>query len=130
MVGPGVGIAPFRSFLQEREALRKEGKSVGENWLFFGEQYRALNFYYEDELEHWRTSGNLLHLDLAFSRDQEHKIYVQDRMQERAKRFGSGWIVALIFTCAAMLPIWLRTWRAHCWISSADGVLSMLHWTF
>ncbi|MDR1434966.1 MAG: hypothetical protein LBI77_01000 [Puniceicoccales bacterium] len=85
MVGPGTGIAPFRSFLQERAALRKAGKSVGENWLFFGEQHRASNFYYADELAHWQASGNLIHLDLAFSRDQEYKIYVQDRMRERGQ---------------------------------------------
>jgi sulfite reductase (NADPH) flavoprotein alpha-component len=83
MVGPGTGIAPFRAFLQERAVLRAAGKVVGRNWLFFGEQYRASNFYYREEFEHWQASGDLTYLDLAFSRDQDYKIYVQDRMRER-----------------------------------------------
>jgi sulfite reductase (NADPH) flavoprotein alpha-component len=85
MVGPGTGIAPFRAFLQERAVLRKQGKNVGENWLFFGDQYRNANFYYRQEFEQWQLDGNLSHLDLAFSRDQEHKIYVQDRMHKHGE---------------------------------------------
>lgn len=80
MVGPGTGIAPFRAFLQDREASGAKGK----NWLFFGERNRATDFFYEDELNRWREAGVLRHLDTAFSRDQEHKIYVQDRMLENA----------------------------------------------
>ncbi len=79
MVGPGTGIAPFRGFLQERRALGHTGK----NWLFFGEQHRATDFYYRDELERFCADGLLTDLDLAFSRDQEHKIYVQGRMLEK-----------------------------------------------
>ena len=79
MVGPGTGIAPFVAFLQERVA--KEAK--GANWLFFGERNRSQDFFYEDFLQDL-VSKDLLLLDLAFSRDQEHKIYVQDRMYERA----------------------------------------------
>ncbi|MGV1793704.1 molybdopterin-dependent oxidoreductase [Rhizobium sp. A37_96] len=78
MVGPGTGIAPFRAFLQEREARGARGK----NWLFFGEQHQAIDFYYRDELERWTRSGHLTRLDLAFSRDQDAKIYVQHRMGE------------------------------------------------
>ncbi len=78
MVGPGTGIAPFRAFLQEREAIGAKGK----NWLFFGEQHQATDFYYRDELERWTRSGHLTRLDLAFSRDQDAKIYVQHRMSE------------------------------------------------
>jgi len=78
MVGPGTGIAPFRAFLQEREAAGAKGR----NWLFFGEQTRAHDFYYRDELEAWQASGHLTRLDLAFSRDQDRKIYVQDLMRE------------------------------------------------
>jgi sulfite reductase (NADPH) flavoprotein alpha-component len=78
MVGPGTGIAPFRAFLQEREARGAKGK----NWLFFGEQHQATDFYYRDELERWTRSGHLTRLDLAFSRDQDAKIYVQHRMSE------------------------------------------------
>ena len=79
MIGPGTGLAPFRGFLQERDALN----ATGRNWLFFGDQARAWGFYYEAELTAWERRG-LLRLDLAFSRDQPHKIYVQHRMREHA----------------------------------------------
>jgi sulfite reductase (NADPH) flavoprotein alpha-component len=79
MIGPGTGLAPFRGFLEEREATGARGR----NWLFFGEQSRAWGFYYQDELTAWERRG-FLRLDLAFSRDQPHKIYVQHRMRERA----------------------------------------------
>ncbi|MCV7357810.1 bifunctional nitrate reductase/sulfite reductase flavoprotein subunit alpha [Mycolicibacterium fluoranthenivorans] len=76
MVGPGTGIAPFRGFLQERRALGHTGR----NWLFFGDQHRSENFYYRDDLEHMVADGLLNHLDLAFSRDQAARIYVQHKM--------------------------------------------------
>jgi len=79
MVGPGTGIAPFRAFLQQRELTGAKGR----NWLFFGEQHEASDFYYRDELQAWSRSGHLTRLDTAFSRDQERKIYVQDRMREQ-----------------------------------------------
>ena len=78
MIGPGTGIAPFRGFLHDRRA---DGHT-GRNWLFFGEQHAATDFYYREELESMRTDGFLTRLDLAFSRDQRQKIYVQDRMIE------------------------------------------------
>ncbi len=80
MIGPGTGIAPFRAFLEERQATGQTGK----NWLFFGEQRAQLDFLYKDQLEGMHSDGVLTHLDTAFSRDQAKKIYVQDRMQERA----------------------------------------------
>ncbi|MDB6025200.1 MAG: cysJ 2 [Verrucomicrobiales bacterium] len=80
MVGPGTGIAPFRAFLQERAAT---GASGG-NWLFFGHQHAATDFFYRDELAAWQKSGVLTRLDTAFSRDQQQKIYVQNRMLENA----------------------------------------------
>ncbi|CAD6511624.1 bifunctional nitrate reductase/sulfite reductase flavoprotein subunit alpha [Paraburkholderia metrosideri] len=79
MVGPGTGIAPFRGFLHERRARGDQGR----NWLFFGEQHAATDYYYRDELEAMRDSGVLTRLDVAFSRDQADKIYVQDRMREQ-----------------------------------------------
>jgi len=79
MIGPGTGIAPYRAFLEER---RSTGAS-GRNWLFFGEQHRASEFYYQSELEAWERDG-FLRLDTAFSRDQTHKVYVQHRMAEHA----------------------------------------------
>ena len=80
MVGPGTGIAPFRAFLEEREARGAKGR----NWLFFGDQKRATDFLYEDQILDWQRRGVLNSLDLAFSRDQAGKIYVQDRMRENA----------------------------------------------
>ena len=79
MVGPGTGIAPFRSFLHERCATGAKGR----NWLFFGERNAATDFLYREELERMAASGVLTRLDTAFSRDQAHKIYVQDRMFEQ-----------------------------------------------
>lgn len=79
MIGPGTGIAPFRAFLHERDAL---GAS-GQNWLFFGDQRGACDFLYEDELTDLLRRGVLTHLDTAFSRDQEAKVYVQHRLAER-----------------------------------------------
>ncbi|MFJ2240136.1 molybdopterin-dependent oxidoreductase [Streptomyces sp. NPDC087859] len=78
MVGPGTGVAPFVGFLQERRALGHPAP----NWLFFGEQHRASDFYYEEELTELLDEGTLARLDTAFSRDQRRKVYVQDRMRE------------------------------------------------
>lgn len=81
MIGPGTGLAPFRAFLEERQANGDQGK----NWLFFGDQRKKLDYLYEDQLEGMHKDGVLTHLDLAFSRDQQKKVYVQDRMQEQAE---------------------------------------------
>uniref|UniRef100_UPI0031D20F8D bifunctional nitrate reductase/sulfite reductase flavoprotein subunit alpha n=1 Tax=Streptomyces hawaiiensis TaxID=67305 RepID=UPI0031D20F8D len=78
MVGPGTGVAPFLGFLEERRALGHRAPS----WLFFGEQHRATDFYYEEELTALLDEGGLTRLDTAFSRDQRNKVYVQDRMRE------------------------------------------------
>ncbi|MGW3200174.1 molybdopterin-dependent oxidoreductase [Streptomyces sp. NPDC001118] len=78
MVGPGTGVAPFVGFLEERRARGHRAP----NWLFFGEQHRATDFYYEDELTAFLAEGTLTRLDTAFSRDQRAKVYVQDRMRE------------------------------------------------
>lgn len=81
MVGPGTGVAPFRAFLQERRARGAKGR----NWLFFGDQHRDSDFIYADELSEMSRDGLLTRLDLAFSRDQQEKIYVQTRMRENGK---------------------------------------------
>ena len=81
MIGPGTGIAPFRAFLEERQATGQ----AGENWLFFGEQREKLDFLYKDQFLAMQQDGVLTRLDTAFSRDQAKKVYVQDRMQEQAK---------------------------------------------
>ncbi len=80
MVGPGTGIAPFRAFLHDRRARGAKGK----NWLFFGDQKASTDFLYREELEGMLADGHLTRLDTAFSRDQEAKIYVQQRMAENA----------------------------------------------
>ncbi|MGW3942893.1 molybdopterin-dependent oxidoreductase [Streptomyces phaeochromogenes] len=85
MVGPGTGVAPFVGFLQERRALGHRAP----NWLFFGEQHRATDFYYEDELTAFVDDGTLTRLDTAFSRDQRAKVYVQDRMREHGPELWS-----------------------------------------
>ncbi len=81
MVGPGTGIAPFRSFMQEREENGAEGKS----WLFFGDQHFVTDFLYQTEWQKWLKDGVLSKLDVAFSRDDEEKVYVQHRMQENSR---------------------------------------------
>ncbi|MCX4638539.1 bifunctional nitrate reductase/sulfite reductase flavoprotein subunit alpha [Streptomyces platensis] len=85
MVGPGTGVAPFLGFLDERRARGHRAP----NWLFFGEQRRATDFYYEDALDRLRHDGLLTRLDTAFSRDQRAKVYVQDRMREHGAQLWS-----------------------------------------
>ena len=85
MVGPGTGVAPFRAFLEEREATEASGR----NWLFFGNPYRSTDFIYEEQINGWVDNKTLDRLDLAFSRDQDHKIYVQDKMLEAGEEIWS-----------------------------------------
>jgi sulfite reductase (NADPH) flavoprotein alpha-component len=80
MIGPGTGIAPFRAFLEERRSVGATGK----NWLFFGDQQKKCDFLYQEQLEAMLAEGSLTRLELAFSRDQTEKIYVQTRMLEQA----------------------------------------------
>jgi len=80
MVGPGTGIAPFRAFVEERQATGATGK----NWLFFGDQHYLTDFLYQTEWQSYLADGLLTRLDVAFSRDQKEKVYVQDRMRENA----------------------------------------------
>jgi sulfite reductase (NADPH) flavoprotein alpha-component len=81
MVGPGTGIAPFRAFIEERKELGAKGK----NWLFFGDQHYLTDFLYQSEWQGYLADGILTKLDVAFSRDQKEKVYVQDRMREKSK---------------------------------------------
>ena len=94
MCGPGTGIAPFRGFLHERAA----SGATGRNWLFFGDQRQETDFLYRDELLEFRGNGVLHELDLAFSRDQEEKIYVQTRMVERAHELWA-WLEGGAYFC-------------------------------
>lgn len=102
MIGPGTGIAPFRSFLAHRDANGAEGK----NWLFFGEQHFVTDFYYQTEIQEWLTTGVLTKLDTAFSRDQKHKIYVQDRLQQNAEQIFE-WLEsgAYLYLCGQKVPM-------------------------
>lgn len=96
MIGPGTGVAPFRSFMQERE----ERGARGPNWLFFGDQHFLTDFLYQTEWLTWRKSGLLTHLDVAFSRDQQEKIYVQHRIRQKSIEIWN-WLQdgAHIFVC-------------------------------
>jgi sulfite reductase (NADPH) flavoprotein alpha-component len=96
MIGPGTGVAPFRAFLHERMAT----KAPGRNWLFFGHQRRDCDFFYEDEFAGMRAAGVLTRLSLAWSRDDQQKFYVQDRMREVGRDLWS-WLAdgAYIYVC-------------------------------
>jgi len=96
MIGPGTGVAPFRAFLQDRKVRGGSGK----NWLFFGDQTRKNDFIYEKEITDFKKDGILTNLDLAFSRDQKEKIYVQHRMLESSKELFD-WIEngAYVYVC-------------------------------
>ncbi|TWI58167.1 assimilatory sulfite reductase (NADPH) flavoprotein subunit [Halalkalibacter nanhaiisediminis] len=96
MVGPGTGIAPFRSFIQEREETGAEGKS----WLFFGDQHFVTDFLYQTEWQKWLKDGVLTKMDVAFSRDTDEKVYVQHRMEEQSKELFK-WLQegAVVYIC-------------------------------
>lgn len=102
MIGPGTGIAPFRSFLAERDATGASGK----NWLFFGEQKFQTDFLYQAELQNFYQTGVLNKLHVAFSRDQAYKIYVQHRLLEQATDVWN-WLQggAYLYVCGAKDPM-------------------------
>ncbi|MDM8327552.1 assimilatory sulfite reductase (NADPH) flavoprotein subunit [Staphylococcus felis] len=96
MIGPGTGVAPFRAYLQEREALKIKGNT----WLFFGEQHFTTDFLYQTEWQNWHKDGYLEKLNVAFSRDTDQKIYVQHQMLQESKELNE-WIEkgAHIYVC-------------------------------
>lgn len=102
MIGPGTGIAPFRSFLWERDAAG----GTGRNWLFFGEQHFVSDFLYQTEIQNWLQTGTLQKLSVAFSRDQQYKIYVQHRILEEGRELWK-WIEkgAYIYLCGTRDPM-------------------------
>jgi NADPH-dependent sulfite reductase flavoprotein alpha-component len=120
MIGPGTGIAPFRGFLQERRALGH----TGPNWLFFGEQHAETDYYYRDELEKMRDEGFLTELDLAFSRDQRDKVYVQHLMRKRGAELWA-WLQdgAQLYVCGTADPMAKDVDRALCEIAAEYGNL-------
>ena len=96
MIGPGTGVAPFRSYMQECEELGFEGNT----WLFFGEQHFTTDFLYQTEWQEWLKDGTLSKLDVAFSRDTDQKVYVQHRITENSEQFNQ-WLEngAVIYIC-------------------------------
>jgi sulfite reductase (NADPH) flavoprotein alpha-component len=102
MIGPGTGIAPFRSFLAERDSKGASGR----NWLFFGDQHFVTDFLYQTEIQDWVKTGVLTHIHTAFSRDQKEKIYVQHKMQKHATELYQ-WIEsgAHVYICGAKEPM-------------------------
>jgi len=102
MIGPGTGIAPFRSFLAERDATGAPGK----NWLFFGDQHFISDFLYQSEIQSWFDTGLLTKVSVAFSRDQESKIYVQHKIIDNGDTFYS-WLEAgaYIYICGSENPM-------------------------
>lgn len=102
MIGPGTGIAPFRAFLEERDTTGANGR----NWLFFGDQHFVTDFLYQTEIQAWKQSGLLSRVNLAFSRDQEQKIYVQHKMVQYGEAFFE-WLEegAYMYVCGAKEPM-------------------------
>ena len=96
MIGAGTGIAPFRAFLEEREELGVDGKS----WLFFGDQHFVTDFLYQTDCQRWLASETLMHMDVAFSRDTDQKVYVQHKLEEHAGEIYD-WLAqgAVIYVC-------------------------------
>jgi sulfite reductase (NADPH) flavoprotein alpha-component len=102
MIGPGTGIAPFRSFLAQRDATGASGR----NWLFFGDQHFVTDFLYQTELQNWLETGVLTKLNVAFSRDQKEKVYVQHKMLKHGQELYD-WLVngASLYVCGAKEPM-------------------------
>jgi sulfite reductase (NADPH) flavoprotein alpha-component len=102
MIGPGTGIAPFRSFLAHREATG----ATGRNWLFFGDQHFVTDFLYQTEIQNWLHTGVLTKVDLAFSRDQKEKVYVQHKINKKGEEFYQ-WLQsgAYVYICGAKDPM-------------------------
>ena len=119
MVGPGTGIAPFMAFLQQRKVDNANGK----NWLLFGDQRRAFDYLYENQLEAWHQDGLLTRLDLAFSRDGVEKLYVQHRMKENGAELFD-WLEAggYFFVCGDASRMAVDVERALIEIISQHGL--------
>jgi sulfite reductase (NADPH) flavoprotein alpha-component len=122
MIGPGTGVAPFRAFLQERQAVQAPGR----NWLFFGHQHRDHDFFYEDELRVMRTAGLLTRLTLAWSRDDKEKIYVQDRKRDVGRDLWA-WLAegAYIYVCGDAQRMAKDVERAWVDVVAAHGARSI-----
>jgi len=122
MIGPGTGIAAFRGFLYEREAIAARGRS----WLFFGEQHFDSDFLYQTEIQNWEATGTLTKVNVAFSRDQKQKIYVQYRMLSNGSELYQ-WIQngAYIYVCGKKDPMSLDVEKTLIQIIQQYGNKSM-----
>jgi sulfite reductase (NADPH) flavoprotein alpha-component len=122
MIGPGTGIAPFRAFLEERQVTGQKG----DNWLFFGEQRSVSDYLYKDQFATMQKDGLLTNLHTAFSRDQHHKVYVQDRMNENAAELYS-WLErgAYFYVCgdASRMAKDVETALLDCIAKGSNGTL-------
>lgn len=122
MIGPGTGIAPFRSFLHERRALGHKGR----NWLFFGERSAATDFLYRDELSSMHSDGHLTRLNTAFSRDQKERIYVQHRMSENSGALWA-WLQegASVYVCGDAKKMAKDVHATLCFIAESEGGMTV-----
>lgn len=122
MIGPGTGIAPFRAFLEERDATGASGR----NWLFFGDQHFVTDFLYQTEIQAWKQSGLLSRVNLAFSRDQEQKIYVQHKMVQYGAAFFE-WLQqgAYVYVCGAKEPMSVDVENTLLYIVQKHGNLTI-----
>ncbi|HUR10827.1 MAG TPA: flavodoxin domain-containing protein [Flavitalea sp.] len=118
MIGPGTGIAPFRSFLAERDALG----AAGRNWLFFGDRNFVTDFLYQSEIQNWMQTGVLTAVDVAFSRDGTEKIYVQHKMRKKARQLYE-WIEngAYVYICGAKEPMSVDVENTLLYIIAEEG---------
>ncbi|MBD0350453.1 MAG: flavodoxin domain-containing protein [Flavisolibacter sp.] len=122
MIGPGTGIAPFRSFLAHRDATAASGR----NWLFFGEQHFVTDFLYQTELQNWLQTGVLTKLNVAFSRDQKEKVYVQHKMVQHGQELFN-WIEngASVYVCGTKDPMSIDVEDALLQIIGKHGNMSI-----
>ena len=123
MVGPGTGIAPFRAFLHERDAIDAKGK----NWLFFGDRHFTTDFLYQTEMQSFHKKGLLTNLNVAFSRDTKNKVYVQHKMQEHSKELYK-WLEegAHFYVCGDMNHMWNDVNRTLTNIIAKEGRISLV----
>jgi len=124
MIGAGTGVAPYRAFVEHR---REHGHS-GDNWLIFGDRNISSDFLYQIEWLRYRKDGSLKHLDVAFSRDQQHKVYVQQRISEQAKRVYA-WLErgAHIYVCGDAERMAVDVNEALLAVLRSEGSLSEGH---
>ncbi len=118
MIGPGTGIAPFRSFIAHRDATG----ATGRNWLFFGDQHFVTDFLYQTELQNWMETGVLTRLNVAFSRDQQEKVYVQHKMLQHGNELYQ-WLTggACLYICGAREPMSIDVENTIVQIVEASG---------